>query len=576
MILPQTTIWNGTNSSIIGVHPLEMGANYNKGVGSESTMTRLALTAIFGALAAAASFAQTADMPPDIKAYRDIKESDPEKKIAAIEKWKAEFPDSAMRMSADLSVLNTLATKLGTQPERARKFAATMYKGAPEKDKGQAAMYIAAELLNANLLLPDAEKYAKKSVESMVLGKYLQEQMAGYEKRKQDPPPPQILKRRFEASRAARLATLGRIELRLGRLEKGKKLLEESYAGDATSVLVRSELGVLAAQAGDDAKAMDLLIPAKLTGRASKEASEAFESVYRKQHNGSAAGLEAMLDAEYNKRYPSPVKVEPYQPTEKRSERVVLAQVFTGSGCGPCAAADLAFDAAMERYSRKDLAVVMYHVHVPRPDPMTTAETQAIYKSYSVPGVPSFFIDGKRTSGGGTREMAKGVSERLNQEIEKDLETPAEAHITAGATLRGNTVTVNARVFGVKSESKDLKVEIALVEKDLRYNGENGIRFHPMVLRSIRSFELAGERYRHSFDVDAIAKAIKDHLDDYEAKGHRGETFQFTEKKYQIDPAHLAVVVFVNDDKTRHVLQAGYIDLGGETAHPTLEASNVK
>src|SRR6476620_10265734 len=192
-------------------------------------MTRLALTAIFGALAAAASFAQTADMPPDMKAYRDIKESDPEKKIEAVEKWKAEFPDSAMRMSADLSILNTLVTKLGPQQERARKFAAAMYKGAPEKGKGQTAMYIATELLTANSLLPEAEKYAKKSVESMGLGKYLQEQIAAYEKRQQDPPPPQILKSRFDASRAARLATLGRIELRLGRVEKGRKLLEESY-----------------------------------------------------------------------------------------------------------------------------------------------------------------------------------------------------------------------------------------------------------------------------------------------------------------------------------------------------------
>ena len=67
---------------------------------------------------------------------------------------------------------------------------------------------------------------------------------------------------------------------------------------------------------------------------------------------------------------------------------MVLGEVFTGSGCPPCAAADVAFDAAMERYSRKDLAVVMYHVHVPRPDPMTTNETSARSKNYGVPAYP--------------------------------------------------------------------------------------------------------------------------------------------------------------------------------------------
>jgi thiol-disulfide isomerase/thioredoxin len=558
-------------------------------------MTRLAITAVHCALACSAAFAQTVEapkppeapkpaaakpapeVPPDVKAYREtIKETDPEKKIAALEKWKTEFPESPTRNAADLNILNTLATKLPAQQDRIRKHAAKMYKGAEAKNKGSVAYSVATELLNANLLLNQAEKYGKRSLAAMRLGRYLQEQLDGYEKRKQTAPAPEELKRRFDISRASRQALLGRIEVKLGRTEKGKKLLEESYAADANNVTVQSELGVLAAKAGDDRKAAEYLIPAKLSGRPTREAVEAFEAVYMKQHNGSVDGLEAMLDAEYNKRYPNPVKLERYVPTEKRSDRVVLAEVFTGSGCGPCAAADLAFDAAMDRYSRKDLAVIMYHVHVPRPDPMTTTETQAIQKAYTVNGVPTFLIDGKSMLGGGSREMAKGVYDRFGEDIRKGLETPAEAHITAGASAKGNTVSVNARIHGVKSDSKDLKVKIALVEKELRYNGENGIRYHPMVLRAIKTFDLAGESYQHAFDIDAAGKAIKDHLDDYESKGHRGETFKFLEKKFAIDRNHLAVVIFVHDEKTKHVLQAGFIDLAGDTPHPTLEANNAR
>lgn len=554
---------------------------------------RLGISALYVALSSTA-FAQTAEppkpapaaaakpaeekkqpeTPPDMKAYREAsKETDPEKKIAALEKWKKDYPDSLMRSSVDRDILNTLVTKMPKQQDRIRKFAAGMYKAAAEKDKASTANSIASELLQANLLLKDALGYAKKSVGALTLGKYMQEQLAGYEKRKQTPPSSEELKKRFDSSRASRLAVLGRIEVRLGHVEKGRKLLEESNRGDGANAAVLSELGVLAAKDGNDQKALDYLIPAKLSGRATKEAATAFEATYRKQHNGSADGLDAMLDAEYNKRYPNPVKVEPYKATEKRSDRVVLAEVFTGSGCPPCAAADVAFDAAMERYSRKELAVIMYHVHVPRPDPMTTGETQAVMKAYEVGGVPTFFIDGKRASGGGGRDYAKSVYERFNKDIEKGLETPAEAHITVGASATGNTVNVNARVDGVKSESKDLKVQIALVEKDLRYNGENGIRFHPMVVRAIRSFDLAGENYRHSFDVAEISKAIKDHLDDYEAKGHRGESFKFSEKKYEINRNHLAVVIFVHDAKTRRVLQSGFVDLAGEAPHPTFEAN---
>jgi thiol-disulfide isomerase/thioredoxin len=560
-------------------------------------MSRLALPVLYGALAASAAFAQTADppkpaptpaakpadekkppeTPPDLKAYRDVlKETDPEKKIAALEKFKQDFPESNMKSNADTMILSTLVTKLPKQTARIRQFAAANYKSAPEKEKPVTAIGIANELLDANMLLKDAQFYAKKSVEAMRLSTYLQEQIAAAEKRKQKPPSPVDLQKRFFTSRASRIAILGRIELRLGHTAKGRKLLEEADSAGTANPAVQSELGVLALKSGAGAKALDYLVPARLSGRATKEAVEALDTLYKKQHNGSADGIETMLDAEYQKRFPNPVKVEAYKPTEKRTGRVVLGEVFTGSGCPPCAAADLAFDAAMQRYTRKDLAVLMYHEHIPRPDPMTMPESQARAKDYKVNGVPTFAIDGKSTVGGGSREMTKGAYDRFNPDIEKDLEKPAEAHITIGASLKGKTVDVNATVRGVETKAKDVKVFIALVEKELRFNGENGIRFHPMVVRSIKSFGLNGESYHQSFDVDAISAAIKTHLDEYEAAGHRGEPFKFIEKKYRIQPNDLAVVVFVQEDESKHVLQAAYVDLTPETPHPTLEANNAR
>ena len=318
-----------------------------------------------------------------------------------------------------------------------------------------------------------------------------------------------------------------------------------------------------------------------MSGHAPPAANKAFEEVYKKGHNGSLDGLEAMLDAEYRKRFPNPVHVETYKPSEKRSDRMVLAEVFTGSGCPPCAGADVAFDAAMARYARKDLAVVMYHVHIPRPDPMTTVETTARSKNYGVTGVPTFAIDGKKTMGGGPREYASEVFERFQKDLEKDLETAAEATVKIDAGLNGGTVKVSAAVGDVKSDSKDLKVQILLVEKEIRHLGENGIRFHPMVVRAFGGekgegypIEANGKgTFDASFDLEAISKEIKKELDEYEAKGHRGESFKFSAKKYEIDRGDLAVVVFVQDDKTRHVLQAGYVDLGGPAGpRPATEA----
>jgi thiol-disulfide isomerase/thioredoxin len=265
---------------------------------------------------------------------------------------------------------------------------------------------------------------------------------------------------------------------------------------------------------------------------------------------------------------------------------MVLAEVFTGSGCPPCVGADLAFEAAMERYPREDLAVLMYHQHVPRPDPMTNSDTQARSKYYNVTGVPTYAIDGATVPfNGADREGTKDVFDHIQPLIEKGLETPAEEKIVVHASASGNAVKVTADVDAAKSQSKDLKIQILLVEKELRYSGENGIRFHPMVVRAMGGkdddgFPLAPgapASVEQDWDLDKLSASLKTQLDDYEAKGHRGSPFKFIEKKYQIDPGDLAIVVFVQDAKTKHILQAAYVDLNPAAPHlPTSNANQPK
>jgi tetratricopeptide (TPR) repeat protein len=551
-------------------------------------MSARILAALFLTLAASRAIAQTepaAENPPDQQAYLDAnKISDPEKKIAALEKLKTNFPGSTWLSLANFRILSTLVQSMPNQTDRIRKAAKAAYAEAVVLDKasskenkfssnskrGSAATVIAERLLMSDVMLKDAEAYARKGVESLRENVWIAEQRQAYTRRKQKIPPPEELARSFAEARAARIATLGQVEMKLGRTAEAQKLLEESFAVTPSNVSVIAALGEMAAKSGNDARAMDYLLSARLSGHAPDSANQLFEALYKKSHNGSLDGLEAMLDTEYRKRFPNPVHVEAYKPTEKRSNRMVLAEVFTGAGCGPCAGADVAFDAAMERYARKDVAVVMYHVHVPRPDPMTTEATMARYKLYGANGVPAFAIDGKKTVGGGSREMAPEVFERFQKDLENDLETPAEASLKIDAGLHGGTVEVSAIVDGVKSDSKDLKVQILLVEKEIRYLGENGIRFHPMVVRAFGGDRQEGYAINaggkatiaRSFYLEGISREIKQQLDDYEAKGHRGESFTFSAKKYQIDRGNLAVVVFVQDAKTRHVLQAAYVDLG--------------
>jgi thiol-disulfide isomerase/thioredoxin len=409
---------------------------------------------------------------------------------------------------------------------------------------------------------------------------YLKGQHDAFDKRKAanpaaKPTPEADLIKNFNQSRAVRVGALGRAEYKLGKDALARKLLEESFSVFPTRLVVVA-LAEITAKGGDDVKALDYLISATLWGHAPPAVHEALPLVYARTHKGSTEGLVADLDAEYNKRYPSTLHLDAYKSSANRSDRQVLAEVFTGSGCPPCVGADRAFDAALERYSRKDLMVIMYHQHIPQPDPMTNPDTVARAKYYGVTGAPTYAVDGETVPfHGASGDGAKSVYDHIQPPIESELEKPAEAGLNFHATLDGDAVKVTAAVDPMKADSPDLKVQVLLLEKLITYSGENTIRFHPMVVRAMGGKDDDGfalvpgktATIHQDFDLDKVAAGLKAHLDDYEAKGHRGNTFKFSEKKDKIDRGNLAVVVFVQDAKTKHILQSAYIDLNPQTPH---------
>jgi hypothetical protein len=139
---------------------------------------------------------------------------------------------------------------------------------------------------------------------------------------------------RFE--RASAQATLGQILVKRGKADEGVKILKEAYAAKpATSTMatVARSLYEAAKTAGNDNDQLEYLSALALSGRGTVDEFKALDAVYSKTHNGSLAGLEAMLDARWrrdNVRF----AVTPYTrpANSKPTGRTVLAEVFPGSG----------------------------------------------------------------------------------------------------------------------------------------------------------------------------------------------------------------------------------------------------
>jgi len=487
---------------------------------------------------------------PEQKAYDEARRiKDPLKKIDALDKVIKDYPEKFQATMARNDLLDVYVKNFPTQTDKIRAAAERIFEPAKPSPVALGSTYlnVATRLMDAGVMLDWAEELATKG-------------SAMYDEE---------MSKNLRRQRARSQDTLGRIYLKQGKDKLAQRFLKQALTNDPDITTPMVGLGTLAERAGKHKDAVEYFTSAAVKSPLKKADRETMEAAYRATHNNSLNGLDDLLDSKYRK-LNAGLHFDHYQTSAKRTSRTALAELFTGSGCGPCVAADLGFDGLLDRYKRQDLVVLVYHMHIPLPDPMTNQTTMDRGKYYGVPGTPTPVVDGLRLpSAGGSREMTKGFYDRVNPKIESELESPAQAQIALTGSIAGDVVKANVVVDQVKAASPDLRIQLALAEEEVRYTGENGIRFHPMVVRSLggkdaNGFTLAASgptTVEWTFDVKAMSDQLKKYLDDYEKAGHRGDTFTFLDKKYQIDPNNLSLVAFVQDMKTKTVLQTVYLKL---------------
>jgi hypothetical protein len=499
--------------------------------------------------------------------------SNPNQRLEALRKLLTDFPNDPPAYEVAYEVeQSTLDTYIEFWPQDNEKILTQIDKvigAAPVAQKVGSGnnLYnkLAVKLLKAGILLDKAEELAHTSLALFNEQEFYQRQRALFGVWKAPVPNDDELAKRFRAERAKILATLGRIYLKQQKTAQAEQTLKEAYESNQIVSEADLALAEFALKSGNETAALEYLSSAAISDPMKPEWRRQLEAVYRKMHNGSLDGLEQLLDARYKTLIPNPLRLESYKPTPSRTDRIVLAELFTGSGCFPCVATDLSLEAAMQRYSSKEIAVLIYHLHIPQPDPMTNPSGISRAAFYGIIGTPRTLVDAELyDEGGGPRERALDVYRHIEPMIEKELQAPAQAHIKLNATLDGSAVKVEAVVDQVKSNSRQLRLQLALVENELQYGGENRVRIHPMVVRSLAgSTALKGfavdlkipSVINYRFDLTKISAEMKAYLDNYEIHGKHGPT-RFNEKKYSLNPENLSVVAFVQDQKDKRVLQA--------------------
>jgi len=493
---------------------------------------------------------------PDYKAYTaGMAEKDAAKKVVLLEKYMTDFPDSAFISLANETLLEAIVKAYPNDKERIRAQAQKTIDGVRE-----------------DFILFSGISQVSRTYNTVISSLY----KAGLEA--EAAAAAQKAFKLFDEANAKILFTakfpiwisLGQDSLKKGDLKKAESYFKQSLSGEYEGNAALIGLAEVAEKRKKRQQQLEYLIQADAHGTLKKDQRNTLEEIYLKE-KGSPNGLREMLDANYKKANPLPLKVVKYSPDEKRTKRTVLAELFTGSACKPCVTIDLAFDGLLERYNPAEIAVLVYHLHVPGPDPMTNPAAIARSKYYKAASTPTYFINGTdRNSGGGiNRKQTQNFYDKIISKVDTELHKNNEADLNLSALMENETVKANVKYDGIKGDSNDLKLNIALVEHELSYMGENGIRFHQMVVRELGgdkregfSLKNANGNLEWQFDLKKISDELKIYLDKYETDEQKeGNSFAFSEKKYQLDFKNLAIVAFIQDDKSKNILQSVFFDL---------------
>jgi hypothetical protein len=260
-----------------------------------------------------------------------------------------------------------------------------------------------------------------------------------------------------------------------------------------------------------------------------------------------------------------PLVVEPAAGRrDSDGDRVVLVELFTGAQCGPCVAADVAFDALRFAHKTTDMIMIPYHIHIPGPDPLTGPNSISRQAYYGVRSTPSTYFNGRALAGsGGSVADARRKFNQYRHVIDELQKGKKEATIELAARLTGDEVhiTASAKVGGNRGPSaRNPRLRLALVEESVAYTGRNRLPSHHHVVRAMlggsegRALDRGKIQFDETIKLSDVRTAQAAYLKEYPASPNSRGSFQDPLPRVELKKLHVAA--FLQDDSDRQVLNA--------------------
>lgn len=244
-----------------------------------------------------------------------------------------------------------------------------------------------------------------------------------------------------------------------------------------------------------------------------------------------------------------------------QSQRTVLHEEFTNASCPPCASQNPSYNALLDANTDNSVSI-KYQTDFPGYDPMNEhnpAEVQTRFNYYpGITGVPTAIIDGEIPDVSPSYAGAPGAF--TQQMMDDAAAIPASFDIDVEYALTPDELTVSATATCTQDAEGDLRMRIAVVEREIIFDSPPGSTNESEFFNVMKKM-LPGASGLEMESAYAI-----------------GETFSTSQSwtyANVYDVNQLAVIVFIQDDNTKEVLQAGMADGAEIVPTDSFDATNL-
>ncbi|MEZ5082119.1 MAG: GEVED domain-containing protein [Bacteroidales bacterium] len=217
-----------------------------------------------------------------------------------------------------------------------------------------------------------------------------------------------------------------------------------------------------------------------------------------------------------------------------------LFELLTSSTCPPCVEANEALDAIFEN-NTNEYAAIKYQMDWPgNGDPYYTEEGGVRRSYYGVNSIPDLYINSENL------DPANSITQEIFDQY-TSLMTTMQIELINASIDEENVIIIEAELTALADHDAGLIAHIVIVEKKTFNNvGTNGeMEFHYVMMKMLPN----------ASGTELAALGIGSQV-------ILSETFDMDETNMET-PNDLAVVVFVQDDSDKSVIQSAMVDVDG-------------